>query len=409
MHILESYALQNDLKIDKPLVFERFFPLAVEDYITLDTSSLSTGSLVYDHWEQVVNLIRPILEAKKIFIVQLGDKSDKPLPGCYMALGQCNFNQKAYVIKKSKLHVCPNNESMHLASHFGKKMVAIFSNNCFPAQFSPYWSDKKDVEIISPESNDKPSFNPNETPKSINDIRPEDIALKILNFLGIFTFAPDYKTLRIGSSFYHPRIESALTHLVDPKKLKVTSIILRMDLNFNEEALKAQLQACPCSIITNAPFNEEIIEKYSKNIVELVYYIEDNDPAGVSFINKAREKSINYVLRSRAGDEEIKDYKLTYFDYGLIHQIPRKSQDDFPELKGKKNIYYRSKHFILHNTKFYISSASLLGDEFFNLTVNDPSKRQISGFPTMEHDPQPIIDDPLFWEEEDHFYFFEKK
>ncbi len=81
MHILESYALQNDLKIDKPSVFERFFPLAVEDYITLDTSSLGTASLTYDHWQQVIDLIHPILEAKKIFIVQLGDKSDKPLTG----------------------------------------------------------------------------------------------------------------------------------------------------------------------------------------------------------------------------------------------------------------------------------------------------------------------------------------
>ena len=30
MHILESYALQNDLKIDKPHLYEKFFPLAVE-------------------------------------------------------------------------------------------------------------------------------------------------------------------------------------------------------------------------------------------------------------------------------------------------------------------------------------------------------------------------------------------
>ena len=71
MHILESYALQNDLKIDRPLIFERVFPLAVEDYITLDTSALGTGSLVYDHWQQVVDLINPILQAKKISIIQL--------------------------------------------------------------------------------------------------------------------------------------------------------------------------------------------------------------------------------------------------------------------------------------------------------------------------------------------------
>ena len=409
MHVLESYALQNDLKIDRPLIFERFFPLAVENYITVDTSALGTNSLAYDHWQQVIDLIKPVLEAKKISIIQLGDKKDKPLTSCYMALGQCNFNQKAYVINKSQLHVSTNNESMHLASHYGKKTVVLFPNNCFPSQFFPYWSKQEDIEILSPESDIKPSFNPSENPKSINQIRPEDVALKILNFMGIFAFSPEYKTLRIGSGFYRPRIESTLTHLLDPKKLNVSSIIIRMDLSFNEEALKAQLEACPCSIITNVPFNHEILDKYAANIAEVVYYIEENDPAGVAFIAKVREKSINFLLRSRAGDDEISDYKLAYFDYGLVHQIPRKTQDDFPELKGKKNLYYKSKHFIIHNTKFYPSSASLLADEFFNLTVEDPSKRQSSGFPTMDHEPQAVIDDPLFWEEEEHYHFFEKK
>ena len=27
----------------------------------------------------------------------------------------------------------------------------------------------------------------------------------------------------------------------------------------------------------------------------------------------------------------------------------------------------------------------------------------------MEHEPYEIIDEPLFWEEEEHFHFFEKK
>ena len=57
-----------------------------------------------------------------------------------------------------------------------------------------------------------------------------------------------------------------------------------MDLNFNEEALKKQLDASPCSIITNQPFSFEILEQYSKKIAELVYYIEDDDILGVEFI-----------------------------------------------------------------------------------------------------------------------------
>ena len=129
--------------------------------------------------------------------------------------------------------------------------------------------------------------------------------------------------------------------------------------------------------------------------MELVYYIESGDVSGVDFIAKAKEKSINYLLRSRAQDDEINDYKLAYFDYGLVHQVSPKTQKDFKELKGKKGLYYKSNHFIIHNEKFYPSSVALL-------------KHMHATF-SMEHKPYPVIDDPLFWEEEEHFHFFVKK
>ena len=40
MHVLESYALQDNFKIDSPFIYEKYFPMAVEGkYITIDTSS----------------------------------------------------------------------------------------------------------------------------------------------------------------------------------------------------------------------------------------------------------------------------------------------------------------------------------------------------------------------------------
>jgi hypothetical protein len=395
MHVLESYALQNDLKIDRAFIYEKFFPLAIDKFITLDVSNMGTAALAYDHWQLVVDLIYPKLLEQGISILQLGDKGDAPLTNCYMAQGQCNFNQKAYVIKKSLAHACPNNESMHIASHLDKKCVALFSNNCFPGQFAPYWSEEGRVETLSPDTTEKPSFNPNESPKSINTIKPEDVAEKILGLVGISSSVSNYKTLRIGSLFKQRRIESSLGHLLDHSKLSVSSLIVRMDLNFDEEALKAQLQGCPCSVITNQPFGLDILEKYSKHIVELVYYIEGDNVSGVNFIEKAEEKSINILLRSRAKGEELNDQKLAYLDHGLVHQIHSRSQEDFEELKGKKDIYYKSNHFTIHNNSFYPSSASFSGDK--------------SGFPSMDHKPQPVIDDPLFWEEEEHFHFFVKK
>ena len=93
-------------------------------------------------------------------------------------------------------------------------------------------------------------------------------------------------------------------------------MIMRMDLNFNEEVLVKQLQSCPCSIITNRPLNDFIINNYHKQIVELVYYItDDHDP---EFIKKAKSKSITFLLRTRKDQQSIPDLKLDYFDFGMI-------------------------------------------------------------------------------------------
>ena len=71
--------------------------------------------------------------------------------------------------------------------------------------------------------------------------------------------------------------------------------------------------------------------------MELVYYIEDDDIAGVNFIEKVTEKSINCLLRSRAVGDELSDHISSHtLIKGLVHQIPRKNQEDFEELKRKK-------------------------------------------------------------------------
>ena len=130
MHILESYALQNDLKIGKPHIYEKFFPLAVDKYITIDTSGLGTEAMRYNHWQLVVDLIQPKLEELGIKIIQMGEKDCKPLDKCYLAIGQCDFNQKAYVIKNSLVHVSSNNETSHIASAYDTKLVTLYPHNC---------------------------------------------------------------------------------------------------------------------------------------------------------------------------------------------------------------------------------------------------------------------------------------
>ena len=131
MHVLESYALQDNLKIDKPSIYEKYFPMAVEGrYITLDVSS-DDESNKYSHWDMVIDYMSPYLKEKNITVVQLGSKDDKQIAGCYIAVGQTDNNQKAYVIKNSALHITTNNLSLQLASSYDKKIVTLFSNSFY--------------------------------------------------------------------------------------------------------------------------------------------------------------------------------------------------------------------------------------------------------------------------------------
>ena len=406
MHILESYALQNDLKIDRAEVYEKFFPLAVDKFITLDTDDLDTSAMLYDHWNLVVQYLSSRLNDHGIKIVQLGSKKSTPIPGCYQATGQCDFNQQSYIIKKSLLHLTVNNQSSHVASSFGKKLVVLFPYNCYTSQFRPYWSQEDDITILQGTSeHSKPSFSPSESPKSINNIKPEKIAKAVLEALNLYDNKDpvwQYETVKVGLAFNRRRIETNLTDIIDCKKLGVSSIIARMDFNFNEDILEQQLNYSQCSIITSKPISEKIINKYHKNILELVYYIpNDHSP---DFVKNLKSKKINYILRSRMSEQEVNDLKLDYLDYGMITRIKPKSQNDFPELKGKNNLYYKSNYLIIHNSKFYPNTAALSRLQHGSETIWADN-----GLQSLEQELQPVIDDPYFWEEVDHFHIFEKK
>ena len=60
MHILEKYALESASKIDKPFIFETFFPLPFQKYISF--SPLNKNKQRYLYWSDVIDIINPYLE-----------------------------------------------------------------------------------------------------------------------------------------------------------------------------------------------------------------------------------------------------------------------------------------------------------------------------------------------------------
>ena len=73
MHILESYATSCGLKIEKPYILEKLFPLPFERFITLHGYA-KFKSRCYDYWEEVLDFASPVLDTHDIKVLQIGGK-----------------------------------------------------------------------------------------------------------------------------------------------------------------------------------------------------------------------------------------------------------------------------------------------------------------------------------------------
>ena len=158
-----------------------------------------------------------------------------------------------------------------------------------------------------------------------------------------------------------------------------------MDIEFNENFLAAQLAQSKCLIVTNKTISENLIKTYKANIIQIIYKIEEsNDP---SFINLLKNENINFALTSELDQEHINNIKIHYMDLGLIFKLNYKNKEDY----NNKNIkYYKSNHFILSNSKLYMSEAAVEKD----LPIKD-----------FDQNIQEIIDTDTFWKHADNYAF----
>ena len=100
MHVLEAFATSSGLKISKPYIYDKYYPLNFEKYIIIETNDAKYQSRNYDYWQEVINLILPKLRENNINILQFCGQNDPRLINTYTIVGS-TINQKAYLIKNS--------------------------------------------------------------------------------------------------------------------------------------------------------------------------------------------------------------------------------------------------------------------------------------------------------------------
>ena len=391
MHLLETYALASGSKIDKPYIYTKYVPLPVDDFITMQVKGKNQAR-DFDYWQEVVDFISPSLEKLGLKIIQLGSKSEAPLVGVFPLLGQTDLSQYAYVISKAKLHLGIDSSGVHIASHFDRPIVALFGNSS-PEVSGPYFGDKNKQICIHPFSEDRlPSYAPAEQPKTINLIKPEEVAKAVLKLLGT-KHEEDLKTRSRGPRYNHPNVQMVPDSVTTFKGTEVDNMIIRMDLEFNEDVLVNQLAKGRCSVISRKPITADILKKFKMNISEFVYLLdkEHNPP----FVEELKANGINFMLLAEMTEEEVEAVKLYYMNYGLVQQRKYPNPKDVERLKkiGTKNLYYRSKKFLVSKGKIFPSIAAWEED----MPIEEARTQTL-----------PVIDKESFWQELEDYYILEK-
>lgn len=361
MNICELYSLSSGQKLDKIWTYEKYFPIPFEKYVVIQPFSKSSKN--YDYWQNVIDIILPYLERENIKLVQVGGANEQPLVNCHHTQGKTNWGNLQHIISKSLAVLSADSVSSHLAGHYDKPLVVLISNN-FKECISPYYGDKAKQIILEPDRvNKNPSFALDEgSRKQINEILPETVALSILKLLNI-KYKPSFKTLWFGPFYNNKMIHLIPNQTVNPAQLGLQSLIVRMDIEFNEQLLAQQLQICPCSIITNKPINNNLLRQFKPRILEVVYLIDKNHKP--EFAQALADLRIKYKLISELENEELNKIKFSYIDFNLI--IPK--DDSLPEeLKNTEieKLFYTT-------TQLYLGSGKIYSSEYA-YRINQPLK-----------------------------------
>lgn len=381
MRLLDTYATNTGSKIDRPFIYTKYFPFPEKDFITIQ-SQTPYDSRNYSYWQEFINLIQPVLLKNNINIVQVGTKDEKPLNGVINLLGQTSINQLAYIIQNSKLHVGADSLCVHLSSYFDIPIVSLYSISN-PNVAGPHFGDKnkhillKGYERIG---NKKPSYSQIEMPKSIDTIKPEEIANSVFKLLKIETPKMP-ETIFIGQDFNIKSFEIIPDGPLDLESIKIENPIIRLDYYFNEEVLESILSKRKSIIFTNKPIKKDIIKKYKENINQVIYIIEESND--LNFVKLLKSNSINYVLLSFLPDEILNKFKIDYMDYNLIINKKHKTKED-TKILNINNLYYNSSR-VIYSSK----GKSISKYDWINNTGNK------------------VVDDNEFWKEIDNFYIFQ--
>ena len=385
MNFVESMAVSCGLKSESPCIEESFFPVVAEKYITF--SSENHQSKQWDHLQEYIDLLTPILKKNGINMVEVGSNKLQ-FKNVIGLKGATNANHWAYIVKRSMLHFGPENFLSHLASFFDIPCVLLFSNTT-PEYSLPNWSKNKENQHIiqSDLKGSKASFSGQETIKTINTISAEYCVAVTLNFLKINHSFDKYDILNIGTSYHQKLIEVVPDFIPDQNFFPRSLINIRLDYHFNEDNLIHFANNRKVSIVSDKKMDINKLSRIKPAISHL--YLKVNENFDEDYVETLKLNGFNLSLILDEG-ANLAQTRLRFFDFEVVEETN----------KNKKDLDNTEK---ICDTTRYKSSKQIFSKEGrFSSKLSYDKK-------IKTHDDQFIIDEDNFWEDSEYFKLYNLK
>ncbi len=394
MKLLETYA--NNASVDikhKPELYQKYFPLPVDKYITIQNKS-GMAAKDYDYFQECVDLLLPVLNKEGIKIILLGQDAP-PLNNVINLSNQTSIGQAAFIIKKSLLHLSVDSWSCHYAAAEEIPLVSLYGSTTVENHAPYHYNQDKTIFLESHRNGQKASFQREENPKMVDLIKPEEIAAAACKLLNL-SFSYPYKTLEIGKFFSNRILESDCSNVLNLQQIGINSIVMRLDYQKvpNYAVLMGQLQISKCSIICSEPIPLNILQQYRQNIIEICYKIDSNH--NPLFVKELMDNKIPCRLFSELPINQLNPIKLEYLDLPLIVHRGEPKMPEFLKDKNLANIFFKGSKHIISGGNFY--------QTFYDLKINRP-------FNPNDAQPQPITNLEnlrYLYQENDYIIYLEK-
>lgn len=411
MKLLERYSTQCGLRIGKQFLLEKFYPLADDrPYILLHSSSGMPGKN-YPYYNDVMDLLAPILLQNHIAIYQIGGPQDPPIKHCVHLQGKTSVHQTNYLIKRALALIGNDSWTSHRAGHLGIPVIEVFgpteADNHAPYEYHP-----ASIFIRSHRNGNKPSFGSNENPLTLGLIPPEVISNCFLRIVNT-NYRIDRKTYLMGRHYGNTIIEWVPDNQVSPDFLKDQPLVCRYDyLKESSQAAETNLAHClqsrQLNIVTDKEIDLRLVAGLKGNIRAVNYRVKLLD--NPEYIKALKKTGVRVIFFTDLVDKKlVSELRFKFFDIASIDVLQEKSIENFVQeseqftrekldlasfLAQNNDLWFRSNKYILARGKAYLSKAH------FNLDLPTNS---------LENNIMQVVDSPDFWKEIDHMYIFKQK